>query len=290
MNRTLPEESGRDLARRARELVPEAFSEVRVDLRKLGHGLFLKFKRCPGRCESVQGAISFSDQLNLFGSSNGTVFNYAWWHSGSRFTLAHEIAHQLYQMSDRPVSAPNWSAEDWRLQFDTCAAHILLPDSALRTLLPTEIELSPQLLIEASARARVSLSLLISRVGELSRQGGIRLLNGAIIAAPAVSARKKEHYAPRVITSCLPRNWYLPNNKRLSSLGARALEEAFWIQDAWKERHSEGELRVWDRIQRRREAVPVRFVAKVFTSKVASRRVMLAIVSSRPNRESMGEY
>jgi len=110
-----------------------------------------------------------------------------------------------------------------------------------------EIRLTVPMLTYLNRRLQVSYSCLLKRINDLVTGGQVGVTNCALIAAPAVSAKYKTHYAPRVIVSCTPRRWFIPPNKRLASLGLAALLNLWDTAPAFKTGTAESEITMWSR-------------------------------------------
>lgn len=183
-------------------------------------------------------------QPSLFGDVEAEI-----WAQGlrKRFALAHELGHRIVELRLMPDQTTDWTDQDWRDFLDIFAARLLLPDSLLTTLCPPDlpVKLSIPCIISAHQRFQVSISCLLKRLNDADSEGVLRLANCAFVAVPGVSAKQKTNYAPRVSVVCMPHEWFIPTNRRLSSLGLNYLAKCFWDADPFIESAAEDELEIF---------------------------------------------
>ncbi len=208
--------------------------------------------------------------------------------SRSRFTLAHELAHVVLE-SVLVERAERVDAQTAERVCDRVAGIILFPKPLIADLLVQEesAEISLKAAADACRRARISLSVLISRLADTSEQGLIPLRSGLLLVTVGRSRKREVNLAPRILMGCLPRRWFLPFNKRLTTLGLEFLGKQFYKAPLYREGRYAGEIPLWDRNERRLRNIPARIeficykssgpLANSIESEIA--RVMLVAVN-----------
>jgi hypothetical protein len=203
-----------------------------------------------------------------------------------RFTLAHELAHRVVELYLGPQVTEGIRGPRLRRLIDECASRILLPDSLLVLAAGAEahsLELTIPWLDDMHRRVGVSISCLLKRLNDAAIESLVGLTNGAFLAAPDVSRRRQIDHAPRVVSSCVPCGWFIPANKRLSSLGLRSLPGLFWQAEPFEARAAEDTLTVscnqkdgW-----RPFTLTAHFHYVIYQAEAGKRRCMLAVFSPR---------
>jgi len=213
-------------------------------------------------------------QPSLFGDVEAEI-----WVQGlrKRFALAHELGHRIVELRLMPDQTIDWTDQDWRDFLDVFAARLLLPDSLLATVGSSDlpIKLSIPWIISTQQRFQVSISCLLKRLNDAESEGVLRVANCAFVAFPGVSAKQKTNYAPRVSVICMPHEWFVPTNRRLSSLGLKYLAKCFWEADPFIESAAEDELEIFQRVNWSRQLLKQLFRYIVYTLP-KDQRVMLA--------------
>lgn len=211
----------------------------------------------------------------------------------ARFTFAHEVSHVVLDAAFRKeAEALSEGMREWVCNL--AAGLVVLPDTLLLSVLPRtdDLSLSIPLLEGIAARSRVSLSVLISRMNDLVRCGLVRVMNGAVIVRLAWSRKQQENLAPRISSSCLPGRWFLPVNRRLSSVGLVALARVFDSVPLYLEGGLEDEITVRDQELRRPVHVKCNVRYKCYTWSAqdnsggfattgANQKLMLAVISMK---------
>lgn len=170
-----------------------------------------------------------------------------------RFTIAHEIGHFLFQRSGRQsaerilaASGVDWSptpSEEERFA-NIVAGHLLLPEQALTRVLDglARSENPLDAWSAASRQCGVSFPALCVALSERRLPSGSEW--AVLVADWAVARTQRTGLSLRVRTAATPSDWFLPKNRRLSSIGlanlAREVEAApLAVERAWS-----GELEI----------------------------------------------
>ncbi len=158
-------------------------------------------------------------QMPLFGQANAHLFGSP--HARSRFTLAHEIGHRVAQLHLTQEERQQLKPAIEEVFANEFASRLLVSDTALNALAATACEFRFEVTeLETWSRSlQVSISCLIKRINDGTRDGFWNLRSGAILARDGLSRKHHLNYALRVGVSCLPADWYIPTNTRLTSLG-----------------------------------------------------------------------
>lgn len=205
----------------------------------------------------------------------------------ARFTAAHELSHVVLA-SELMGGDADLSITERERVCDLAAGEILLPLQALGGFFKSRGDLTLSLaeLERLSARMRVSLSLTINRLQQLSRQDRLELANVCLLARLGRSRKQHENLAPRVTAACGPKRYFLPVNARLSSIGFNQLEVAFYSVPCYVLFRRREELLVWDYQVRKRGVVPCSLQFKCYqwaqTGQVTmedENRLMLVVAS-----------
>lgn len=175
----------------------------------------------------------------------------------ARFTLAHEIAHVAVDsiLTEKGLVL---SPVETEAACDLAAASTLLPDFLLYDLFAREApsRLSVDLLLEQCKRAGVSLAVAINRLHDMVRKKTIDVTNGVFLVTVSRSRRKGINAAPRVFARCIPQKWFLPVNKRLSTLGLDALAESFHAKPLFTQFKIRESVAMWEFEFQRKVSVP----------------------------------
>jgi len=200
-----------------------------------------------------------------------------------RFTVAHELAHVV--LYTRFADEDHKLSPDARERVaDIAAGMILLPDTVLtaafsgRSKLVVEI----QLLETTADKLKVSLSVLVKRFGDASRSGLLKPENGAFIADLSRSRKAGYNLAPRVSVWLLPVGWFLPSNKRLTTLGMQYLPSLFHSVELWKEQRTEDDLTLWRKDRREWHSMHVVLSFKCYLAEGNVRKMLTVIESQLP--------
>jgi hypothetical protein len=204
-----------------------------------------------------------------------------------RYTVAHELAHQYARLSLPEDLTKHWQPRDVRVFCDSFAAQLLTPDGLLAEEIRRQFphlkstsrgSLAPgiQDIETLHRRLRVPMSTVLLRLSEYAARMGITLDNIMLEVTAQTSLRKKENYAPRVLAACTARRWYIPRNKRLSTLGLSNLASAFWGADTLTEGRVYDRVTVFERGSWRKYSWESVIAYKIFASRPAN-RVMLAV-------------
>jgi hypothetical protein len=209
-----------------------------------------------------------------------------------RFTVAHELAHQYARLYLPSEVTQVWSARDVRRFCHEFAAHVLLPASLLESALcpfvrasslsvapggPPRLRLQIRDIEGLCRRLRVPMVSLLIRLHQMAMRREVALEFCALEVAARTSQRRMQNYAPRLLASCTPREWFLPANKRLSTLGFTNLAAAFWTSPPLAERVAYDRFTVWLRDGWRHQQVEGEIRYKVYPGSGGT-RVMLAIL------------
>jgi len=201
-----------------------------------------------------------------------------------RFSLAHEISHVVLER-EPPNFLQKASGRGRRIVIDELAGRILIPTALLRALIEgwEEPGLDIERIEDASRRVRASESVLLKRLGDLVFEQQVHLERGALVAKEELSEVRKESFAVRVWVCCLPREWYIPANTRLSSLGMRHLPGLFYSAKPFTINTVEDYITPRKR-ERWKKTSPIlsRFKYKIYDYE--QKRMMLAVFSLGPSR------
>ena len=131
---------------------------------------------------------------------------------------------------------------------DAAASLVLFPDVLLHAFFGTNrpLRLSIALLADTCRQARVSISVVLSRLDEVSGRGRIVLENAGLLIALDLSRKHRVNLAPRVYTGCIPKPWFLPVNKRISRFGLTGLIHPFYHAPLYREARLEATLSLWN--------------------------------------------
>jgi hypothetical protein len=195
----------------------------------------------------------------------------------SRFTLAHELAHQSAGLYLTPQQSEKWEKQDWEKFSNELAGNLILPDSLLRAVIGNEglIKLTPQWISKISQQLQVSLSCLIKRLNDAARYRMFQLANCAMIITPDLSSKTGINYAPRILDRCNPVEWYIPVNKRLSSLRLYSLLTVFKNAKLYVPGVIEDEFKVWEITSKRYILIHGTFNYIIYYLERESKRLML---------------
>jgi Zn-dependent peptidase ImmA (M78 family) len=195
---------------------------------------------------------------------------------GARFTLAHELAHYILEKELHPTDLQPKQLED---VCDRAAARILIPDDMCAQIMRTLEQ--PYLRIhhvERLARTlKVSMSVLLSRLNDSPI---CKFRNGAFLVSIDKSRIRNNDVAPRFSARCMPRSWFLPVNKRLSSIGLSDLASAFYDSAPFREFKGTHMLTLWSTSLRKTYQIGVKLTYKSYDVQrgSSSRRHMLVSV------------
>lgn len=277
-----PTLAARELADRTRLVFEGSYQAGSLNLRKLASALEAKLRRGFGFSDDLKAAVILNHQQgSLFGRPS-TIYNFTGG-SETRFALAHEMAHVLSSYFEYPGNQPQWSDKDWARFFDECASHLLLSDEILSHLFNGEVSLSINGLLSATKQAKVSVSLLLTRLDMAAQEGALHLRNGALVVLTSLSARGRRDYSPRVQSRCGNVQWYVPLNKRLKTLGASNLESFFISGQVDHDVDISDRLLLWNRKKHKTESVDAEFHARMFETSTASKRALIATMLLHPN-------
>ena len=195
-----------------------------------------------------------------------------------RFTIAHELAHVV--LHTKFTNEHRELGVDARERVaDAAAGMILLPDSVIAVTFSGKTPLVVGIpLLEATAdKLKVSLSLLVKRLGDATRSGLIKSENGAFIVDLARSRKAGQNMAPRVRIWFLPLGWFLPSNKRLTSLGLQYLPSLFYSAGLYEEQGTEDDLTLWRKDRREWYSMHVKFSFKCYMAEGNARKMLTVI-------------
>lgn len=216
-----------------------------------------------------------SQQIALFGDAEISVGTAG---LRRRFIIAHEMAHQAARLYLASEETLRWSPQDWHTYCQEFAGRLILPDALLLGTVGTASPLHLTIAgLAALQRAfRVPMACLLKRLNDASTQGLLTLTNCAFLAAPGLSLRRQRDYAPRVVVSCMPREWFVPANKRLYTLGLLTLARAFWSAEPLVPGTLYDHLHIWHRRPWRQETLQLPFRYVIYPARPGP-RVMLAV-------------
>lgn len=212
--------------------------------------------------------------------------------SKSRFTYAHELGHQAANLFVSEEILTSWAPDNVRRFCDEFASQLLVPDNLLTESLRletchagTHVELTVEKVEKLYRRLRVPMAVVVKRLSDITLTQRIRLMNCVIVVCANRSAKQKTHFAPRILTSCVPLAWFLPANKRLVSLGLKNLDRAFWENQILNEGLAVDNLTVWVRAGWRRESVERSIDYRIYPGEkgINSNRVMIAVFPGPDN-------
>lgn len=214
-------------------------------------------------------------QPSLFGDVEAEI-----WAQGlqRRFALAHELAHRVAYLRLTTGQTQDWTNKNWKDFLDEFAGRLLLPNSLIVSVInpETPLELTIQLIDSVHRRLGVSISCFLKRLNDADCEGVLQLANGALMASPAVSAKQRTNYAPRILAICAPRQWFIPSNRRLSSLGLHSLSKLFWDADPFVIGVAEDKLMVLQRPNWQSVSINQTFHYVIYPLKSLKQKVMLA--------------
>jgi len=210
-----------------------------------------------------------------------------------RFTVAHELGHQYARLLLPPELTRAWSPVEIERFCDQFAAQVLVPDALLEEAISTFLidvsvpgsETRPRRLklrigdIEALyRRLRVPMATVLVRLQDLSLRKDLAVEFCALEVTASTSLARRENYGPRVLVSCTPTDWFLPANKRLSTLGFSNLAAQFWSAPTLVERVAYDRFAVFLRKGWRRLELEGEIRYKIYPASPQA-RVMLAVFS-----------
>jgi hypothetical protein len=197
----------------------------------------------------------------------------------SRFTLAHELAHAIADQVLTEQQTAGWQSPDWTIFLDAIAAELLLPSRVVLAYLagePAGPRLTLERLTRMSTRLSASVTVVVVRLQELVLEGAVSFADGVLLAAPGLSAVERRDFGPRVVASCVPEAWFIPQNKRLSSLGAPALARLVSRGELGRVSSLRDDLTVWERTCRRSARLERMFRCLVVRTATSGVRFLIA--------------
>lgn len=201
------------------------------------------------------------------------------WSTGSRrrFTIAHELAHRAAELYLHPRETLNWDYRTWKTFLDLLASRLLLPDDLLLDAIrETPDRITLDWIQSTSSQLRVSISCMVTRLADAVRELDLPLSTCILVLANGVSAKRKTNYAPRIVSRCTPPTWFIPVNKRVSSLGMRALSEALTAGRLYSSAVLEDTIEMWSISERRKRLVRRDFNYVIFKLDADAGHIMLA--------------
>ena len=204
----------------------------------------------------------------------------------SRFTYAHELAHWAAQTRLPEEFCSSWSADAVRQFCDEFASRVLVPSDLLLAMLPPapakpggRLDLAISLIEELRRRLRAPMATVVKRINDAVDEGLIRVSDCAMLVCAGRSAKRNSDYAPRILTCCTPSEWFLPANKRLTTLGMLNLDRMFWEAPPLQEGFAVDRLTVWVRDGWRKESVerPIQYRIYAAASTDSAKRSMLSV-------------
>jgi len=284
--------TNRELKLLAKDLADRCLSEVHyqpenvrpvplIPLRRLLH---IKRVQHLTSISPRQGAVMpFSSQLPLLEEARILLGK-----SGitTRYTYAHELGHWAARLRLSQDIWSGWSMDQTRQFCDEFAGRLILPDGLLLaalhafsidTTLPFELTIS--LIDGLRRRVGAPMTTVLKRLDDAIREVGLRIRNCAMLVCATYSAKRHSEFAPRILTSCTPPEWFLPSNKRLSSLGMSNLNRAFWEAPLLKDGLAIDRFIVWPRHSWRKQTVERAIRYRIYGPAEGrpDRRVMLAL-------------
>lgn len=204
----------------------------------------------------------------------------------SRFTFAHELGHQAARLYLDEDIVASWSSDNVRQFCDEFAGQLLVPDELLIGALgfdadsaSVNIDITVGMLERLYQRVYAPMAVVIKRLNDLAMQRRISLTNCAMVVCASRSAKRKSHFAPRILTICTPSEWFVPANKRLVSIGMINLDRAFWDNPVLDDGLAVDRLSVWVRNGWRQQEVerPIRYRIYGGSKGSTGNRVMIAV-------------
>ncbi|HEX2897520.1 MAG TPA: ImmA/IrrE family metallo-endopeptidase [candidate division Zixibacteria bacterium] len=175
-----------------------------------------------------------SEQPDLFGEYEAAINTVGY---GSRFVLAHELAHRVAMLFVGKREFDEWSEVQRRRFLDEFASRLILPNEVLINSVGQEkssIALSIDWLDQAHRKLGVSLSCLLKRLNDAERERLIKLQNCSFTCFPSLSLQQRKNFALRTFSVCTPSRLFLPSNKRLSSIGLVNLDKLYWSEQGFR--------------------------------------------------------
>gem|GEM_PF-6962409 len=208
-----------------------------------------------------------------------------------RFTIAHELGHQYARLCLPPELTEAWSPAEIERFCDEFAAQLLVPDALLEEAIrhflidgsgPGSHMRARRLKLRISdiealyKRLRVPMATVLVRLHKLALRADFALEFCALEITAGTSLRRRENYAPRVLVSCTPPDWFIPANKRLSTLGFSNLAAQFWSAPPLVERAAYDRFTMFRREGWRRQEFDGEIRYKIYPAGTRA-RVMLAV-------------
>lgn len=186
----------------------------------------------------------------------------------ARFAIAHELAHVVLKSRDFVPAERQLTAREREQLCDLAAEHIVLPEKLLiQSIDVAALCFSLEMLEELRARLRAPLSLILRKLAVLVSRGEVRVVNGCLIATLAAARKSGTNFAPRVLRRCVPAEWYLPLNKRLSTLGLALLEDIFYDAPLYSSQTVRCRFKLWNMEQQRSSALDSSFSVRCYRYK-----------------------
>lgn len=278
---------------RTKQLASEILKEVKynpthdlrpVPLLEMAKILDIGIVRLPREYSfGADGALWKVDKIqpSLFGDVNAQIgFAAA---TNQRFVLAHEIAHRISDLYLANEETADWTSLDWQRFVNDLAGRLLIPDSVFAVRSKDHpLGLTLHSLSAMRRNFHVTYSCLIGRLNQAEREGIISLSNCAIVVNAGVSSVQRTNYGPRVLSCCTPRQWYIPTNKRLSSLNLIHLSRTYWNAEVLTRGAVEDEINLWNSRIRGTVSYRVVFDYMVFKSNATGGRVLISTFCSPP--------
>jgi hypothetical protein len=204
----------------------------------------------------------------------------------SRFTYAHELAHWAARLGVPEEVCSTWSPNEIRQFCDEFAGRLLVPNELLMASLITAsidpaipFELTIPLVETLYRHIRAPMAAVIKRLDDGVREGRLRIANCAVLVCAARSAKRNSNYAPRILACCTPPEWFLPANKRLTTLGMSNLDRAFWEAEPLGLGFAVDRFTVWVREGWRKQVVERAIRYRIYEASKGQRAksVMLAL-------------
>ncbi|MGI8923441.1 MAG: ImmA/IrrE family metallo-endopeptidase [Fimbriimonadales bacterium] len=231
-----PREVGRNLANDA---LHRAFGMHKlpcpIPFEPIAKALNVSIERDPSQV--ARGLLWESEQLLLDNVVSENDQLYRGWRATTRhfdrFSLAHELGHAALLRSSMVRIAPEPSPKDLRTICNSFAANLLVPDGVLGQLGEGKvIELTSSWINQFAARCRVSFRCFLGRLADAETHGVVSLCNGAVVVIEGRGAKSRGELAPRLATVCLPKPWFIPSQRRISSVGMKSISERFHTMPA----------------------------------------------------------
>ncbi len=196
----------------------------------------------------------------------------------SRFTLAHELAHIILA----EICKDERSTYDVNLRERICnlaAGQILVPSAVIQKRLSCApcVMWDIASLEQWSAGLQVSLAVLITRLDEVSRRVAPEMANGVLLVRSGLSRKKRLDLSPRVAARCLPRDWFIPFNKRLGTIGFLNLRERFYSATPFRQNSVQDTIVAWNQARNAVRTVRTTVEYKVYYMS-SGERIMLCTV------------